>query len=95
MQCTTGPPQRQSLTCEPVVDVVVSLPQPENGLGLRMHLIQTFGRHVLKVIGTSPAAEEAPDVGSHGLQHLLRVWAEIARGRVSRCHGQRRFIFLR
>lgn len=67
-------PWPRSLTCDSVVDLVVSLPQPENGLGQWTHLIQTIGRHVLKVIGAGPAAEEDPDVASHGIQHLPRVW---------------------
>lgn len=83
MQHITAAPRLWSLTCNSVVDAVVSLPQPDNGLGLRLYLTQTLGRHVLKVIGTMPAAKEAPDVASHGLQHLQRVCSEAARDRLS------------
>lgn len=79
-ECSPSAARRSTLTCQSVVDVVVSLPQPENGPLQRVHLIQIFSRHVLKVIGTGPAAEEAPDVGSHGLQHLPWGWVEAARG---------------
>lgn len=65
--------QGSMLTCQSVVDVVVSFPQPENGQRQRVHRLQIFGRHVLKMFGTSPASEEGPDVGSHGLQHLQWV----------------------
>lgn len=82
LNISLAPDSRLSLTRYSVVDAIVSSPEPEDRFCVCVHLHQTLARHVLKVFGTRPAAEEAVDVASHRGQHLGGNWTGMTRGQL-------------
>lgn len=59
-------------TCQPVIDLVVLVPQPQDLLLVALHLLHVSRRRLFKMASTFLAAEEGADVATHHLQHRRR-----------------------
>lgn len=70
--------------CQPVVDHVVLVPQPQHLLLPTLDSVHTGGRCLLKVSATLLTAEEGPDVATHHLQHRSRLGLQTC---VFQCSG--------
>lgn len=61
------------VTCQPHVDPVVLLPQPEDLLLSVLYVVHADRCRLLEVPAALPAAKEGSDVAAHHLQHRRRL----------------------